>query len=179
MFRTDCLSKNVPDRLFIEECSGQTVYRRMFRTDCLSKNVPDRLFIEECSGQTVYRRMFRTDCLSKNVPDRLFIGATNTANGKLHTKLAQLYFPRGLPLAVHRTPTKDSARATVTRTFLTCWHPKSCPQQRHQSNSFNSFQMLLAIGPQTSQGHVTDHTKHAVTGLQFKTVVYGMWNRVM
>jgi len=101
------------NRLFIGEKMFQRDYRsRMFRTAYRTKNDPDKIFIGE-----------------NNVPDRLFIGATNTANGKLHTKLVQLYFPPGLPLAVQRTQTKDSARATVTRTFVTCCNPKSCPEQ--------------------------------------------------
>lgn len=71
----------------------------MFRTTYRTKNVPDRLFI------TAKTKKFREDFLSKqNIPDYLShekkfrtghvcIGATNTANGKLHTKVVQIYFP--------------------------------------------------------------------------------------
>jgi hypothetical protein len=57
--------------------------------------------------------------------------------------------------------------------------PSELPRTVTPVKFINSFQMLLAIGPQTSQGHVTDHTNHAVRGLQFKTVVHGMWSRVL
>ena len=162
-------TKKVPQRLSIgAKYSGQIIAANMFRTDFLSKqNIQDyrttfrtkkvsdrprigaKMFPKDfyqsknCLGQAMYRsKMFRTLFLSeKNVPDRLFIGATNIMNGKLHTKFLQIYCPWGLPLAIHRRQTKDSACATVTvtRTFLTCCHPKSCLEQWHQSNYLTPF----------------------------------------
>jgi hypothetical protein len=103
--------QNVPNCLSHQKCSGQSFYRRKQcsgQTVYHSKNkkFPQRLFMgakysgqiiaQKKIGQAMYgSKMFRTNVLSeKNVPDRLFIGATNTANEKLHTKLVQqLYFP--------------------------------------------------------------------------------------
>jgi len=84
--------KNVPEKRFIGENNvpdRQTIYHSK------NKKVPQRQFIEaKYSGLLIARKKFRTGYASEeNVPDRLFIGAANIANGKLHTKLVQIYFP--------------------------------------------------------------------------------------
>jgi hypothetical protein len=120
IFRTDYCSKNVSDRLFVEakmfrkdfhkskKCFAQAMYRsKKFRTDFLSeKNVPDRFFIgeefpdrllsekngpdrlfirEECSGQIFF--------IGEECSGQPFYRRNKIANGELHTKLVQIYFP--------------------------------------------------------------------------------------
>ena len=78
MFRTDYLSQQK------QKGSAKTIHRsKIFRTTYRTKSL----------GQAMYRSKNVPDRLSaQNVPDRLFIGATNTANGKLHSKLVEIYF---------------------------------------------------------------------------------------
>jgi len=130
MFRTTYRTKNVPEKRFIEENnvpdrqtdnlsqqkpkgSAKTIYRsKIFRTTYPMKKVSDRLRLcigGKCAGQTIYR-------------------SSKHCEWKVTHKTRTDLFAVRLPLAVHGTQTKDSARATVTRTFLTSCHAKSCPE---------------------------------------------------
>ena len=94
------------DRLFI---TGKT---KRFRDDYLSKqNIPDYLSHE---------KTFRTGCVSEQQILRME-GYTQNSY-RLISREACHWLSTG-------QQTKDSARATVTRTFLTCCHPKNFPEQ--------------------------------------------------